>query len=112
MAGDKIVPIPGRSAPNQARGSTRLTDMLVRMQSRSAEHLTRLLERFLNTSDDSLFALADKSEETAARDLYFNAMREVRIKRQGMRNIFLQEWDRSYRRFLANPYALARERRS
>lgn len=110
MAGDKIVPIPGRSVPSQARGSTRLTDMLVRMQSRSAEHLTRLLERFLNTSDDSLFALADKSEETAARDLYFNAMREVRIKRQGMRNIFLQEWDRTYRRFLTNPYALAGER--
>ncbi|MDD3449737.1 MAG: DUF1631 family protein, partial [Gammaproteobacteria bacterium] len=82
------------------------------MQSRSAEHLARLLERFLNTSDDSLFTLADKSEETAARDLYFNAMREVRIKRQGMRSNFLQEWDRTYRRFLTNPYALAGERGS
>jgi len=53
--------------------------------------LTILLVEMLDSADDVLFDLADKAGSNVEQSLYFNSMRELRIKRKGLEHIFVQE---------------------
>ncbi len=58
--------------------------------------MTLLYEMFDNT-DDALFELADKADNNAEQNLYFESMREVRIQRRGIENRFGQAIDEAFR---------------
>lgn len=45
-----------------------------------------LLQKLFDQVDDSLFELADKATSNAEQNMYFESMREVRIKRRGIEN--------------------------
>lgn len=47
-------------------------------------HLNGALVRMMGEVDDALFELAEKAENNAVQSLYFDAMREVRLKRVSM----------------------------
>ncbi|WP_164503561.1 DUF1631 domain-containing protein [Pleionea sediminis] len=53
----------------------------------ATEELVAKLNSMLNSADDKLFDMADKSSEV----VFFNSMRQVRIKRKGLVNIFKRE---------------------
>ncbi|MDZ7751007.1 MAG: DUF1631 domain-containing protein [Gammaproteobacteria bacterium] len=44
-------------------------------------HLDRSVARVMDQTDDALFSMADKAESNQLQSLYFDAMREVRLKR-------------------------------
>jgi serine/threonine protein phosphatase PrpC len=61
-------------------------------------HLMRALQDMLDKVDDTLFDLAEKSESDAAQSAYFDAMREVRLRRQRMEEEFRRRFLESYGR--------------
>lgn len=56
---------------------------------RAITAVSSMLERV----DDALFELADKSTNTTQQNLYFDAMREVRLKRDSIKSEFAQQLD-------------------
>lgn len=57
----------------------------------SLEGLDDLIQVLMENTDDALFELADKVDNDRERNLYFEAMREVRAKREFMQQSFRQE---------------------
>lgn len=57
------------------------------------QHLMRMLQTMLDRADDALFELADRASSNATQNLYFESMREVRIRRRGLEQDFLAKID-------------------
>ncbi len=55
------------------------------------EGLDDLIQVLMENTDDALFELSDKVDNDRERNLYFEAMREVRAKREAMQQTFRQE---------------------
>ena len=58
----------------------------------AATRLTETLNLMLDMADDALFDLADKAESNTAQNRYFDAMREVRVKRSEIQGAFKQNF--------------------
>ncbi len=64
------------------------------LQDLQDQFVRRVTERFaamLDNTDDALFALADKAESNRVQGMYFDSMREVRLKRGEMETRFRAE---------------------
>jgi hypothetical protein len=55
-----------------------------------------LLKSYFERADDSLFDLADKASTNEEQNLFFDSMREVRVRRHGIENCFRQEIDAAF----------------
>jgi len=64
------------------------------------KHLDAAVKLMMAGIDDALFELAEKAESDAAQNHYFDAMREVRIKRSDMEASFLQALESGMERAL------------
>lgn len=62
--------------------------------------LLGLLKTYFERADDSLFDLADKASSNEEQNLYFDSMREVRVRRHGIENSFSQEIDNAFAQLL------------
>lgn len=63
---------------------------LVRLRDKSGQALKQVLARFFEQSDDHLFALADRAGSNQDQTAYFDAMRELRMRRKSMTVSMLQ----------------------
>ena len=63
---------------------------LVRLRDKSGQALKQVLARFFEQADDSLFALADRAGSNQDQTAYFDAMRELRLRRKSMTVSMLQ----------------------
>ncbi|MBW4936618.1 DUF1631 domain-containing protein [Marinobacter sp. F4206] len=61
-----------------------LPQALVRLRDASGQSLQRVLANFFDRSDDALFELADRASATRDQTAYFDAMRELRLRRKAM----------------------------
>lgn len=107
MSDEKVVFISPRHEALSRHARTRLGDMLQRVQQRAVSQLQLAIAQSMDQADDSFFAMANKAESSALQDLYFDAMREIRLKRRGLEQRFHQELEQAFHRFSANPYVLA-----
>ena len=73
-----------RRGPDQRRRN----ELLRACRDKAKQHLCAAVGRMLDKVDDALFELAEKAENNAVQSQYFDAMREVRIKRSDMERIF------------------------
>ncbi|QGX39010.1 DUF1631 domain-containing protein [Permianibacter aggregans] len=74
------------------RGQERkLPKLIERVRDQALDSINKLFGQMLDTADDTLFDLADKATNNKDQTMYFDAMRELRIKRKGMENVFRQE---------------------
>lgn len=62
--------------------------------------LASLLLHFFDAADDALFDLADKAQSNAEQNLYFNAMRELRVQRKGIERRLLECVDEYFARLV------------
>src|SRR5690606_11190816 len=62
---------------------------LIRLRDTSTEKLKALLGRMFDSADDALFELADRAGSNSEQSLYFDGMREVRLKRKQSEMTFL-----------------------
>lgn len=65
-----------------------------------------LLQALFDHVDDALFEMADKAESNAAQNMYFEAMREIRLKRRGMELAFLKTLEEEFACLLKEPLAV------
>ena len=86
-----VVNFTNTGEPRRAQEQRKLPKLIERVRDQALESLTKLFGHMLDTADDTLFDLADKAGNNKDQTLYFDAMRELRIKRKGMENIFKQE---------------------
>lgn len=68
----------------------------------SLHGLSELIRVLMENIDDSLFALSDKAESDRERNMYFEAMREIRLKRQAIQLGFDQEMKQCFNLFSQN----------
>ncbi|QSP94220.1 DUF1631 domain-containing protein [Marinobacter salinisoli] len=61
-----------------------LPTALVRLRDASGRSLQKVLANFFDRSDDVLFELADRAESNRDQSAYFDAMRELRLRRKSM----------------------------
>ncbi len=70
-----------------------LPALVVATRRTAKHHLKKRLPAFFSQVDDSLFALADKAENNQLQNLYFDAMREVRLKKDAMTSAYRSRLD-------------------
>lgn len=95
----RLMPVEGGKSGD---GPRQLPRPLDKVQQRTAELLGKYLSGMLDGADDRLFDLAESAAD-GDRDRYFDAMRELRVKRAGLETGFRQALHNSFR-------ALASER--
>jgi len=83
--------VPIHSQDNGAAGADKRERLLHKARDLFADRLAGALEPMLDKVDDALFELAEKSENNALQRTYFDAMREVRMKRTGIESQFRRE---------------------
>ena len=64
----------------------------------SLEGLSDLIRVLMESVDDALFELSDKVDNDQERNMYFEAMREIRLKRDGMKKHFDHEMQQCFDR--------------
>ncbi|OZB11494.1 MAG: hypothetical protein B7X58_12285, partial [Marinobacter sp. 34-60-7] len=87
MANDsKVVRLSGQKPVDRFS----LPTALVRLRDVSGQSLKSVLGTFFDQADDSLFALADRAASNQDQTAYFDAMRELRLRRKSMTVSVLQ----------------------
>lgn len=64
--------------------------------------LTDLIRVLMENIDDALFDLSEKVESDQERNMYFDAMRQIRLKRQGIQQEFDQQMQQHFDELLLN----------
>ncbi|WP_100640420.1 DUF1631 domain-containing protein [Marinobacter salexigens] len=77
---NKVVSITGQKSFSRFD----LPPALVRLRDSSGQSLKAVLERFFERADDALFELADRAGSNVDQTVYFDAMRELRLRRKTM----------------------------
>jgi hypothetical protein len=76
---------------------TRFPKVFNEVREQGQKSLLTLVQMMFDQVDDALFELADRAVNNAEQNMYFESMREMRIKRRGMEMIFGQSIKASFR---------------
>lgn len=75
---------------------TRSTELLTECQRLASERLPASLKTVLDKVDDALFELANKADSSQRQNLYFDAMRELRLKRDSFEARFIASFNEEF----------------
>ena len=76
-------------SPNSPAG--RLPVALTHVRDKAAQQLKQTLQALFDNADDTLFEMADRATSNAEQNAFFEAMRELRLKRKTIERGFLQK---------------------
>lgn len=97
----KVVPIkPGSGGSGKGRdGSTMdvVAAPLLRLQERCRQLLQQSVQALFDQADDALFELADRATHNVEQNMYFESMREVRIRRRGIEQAMVRDVGDNFR---------------
>ncbi|RYY74100.1 MAG: DUF1631 domain-containing protein [Gammaproteobacteria bacterium] len=71
----------------------RLPAAMHSLRDKARQQLQALLRDLFDKADDAMFELADKATNNHEQNLYFDSMREVRLRRRSMENAFFRSID-------------------
>ena len=93
MSSERIIHFDERGEPTKTPRTQQrsLPRLLENIRDHAIDQLKSLFKEMLDGADDALFDLADKARSNKDQSLFFDSMRELRIKRKGMENIFGQQ---------------------
>ena len=83
---------------------TRLPASMHALRDKARQQLQVMLRELFDRADDALFELADKATNNHEQNLYFDSMREVRIRRRAIEAAFFRSIDIGFAQLL-DPYA-------
>ncbi|MEA1765169.1 DUF1631 domain-containing protein [Pseudomonas syringae pv. tomato] len=89
----KLLPAQGASSP-----LARLPVVLLQVRDKAAQQLKDALQALFDNADDTLFEMADRASNNTDQNIFFEAMRDLRLKRKSIERCFL---DKFYESFLA-----------
>lgn len=78
----------------------RLPAAMHALRDKARQQLQVMLRELFDRADDALFELADKATNNQEQNLYFDSMREVRIRRRSMETVFFRNIDMSFAKLL------------
>ena len=85
----KVVPI------NRAQATpsplARLPVVVVQVRDKAAQQLQQGLQELFDNADDTLFEMADKARSTVDHHIFFEAMRDLRLKRKNFERVFMEQ---------------------
>lgn len=95
-----------RNSPQQSQiALARLPAAMHNLRDKARQQLQNLLRDLFDKVDDAMFELADKADNNQDQNLYFDSMREVRIRRRAMETSFFRQIDIGFAQLLdANAY--------
>lgn len=99
----KVVPIkPGSVGSGSGRGRDGgspepMALPLNRLQERCRPLVQQFVQALFDQADDALFELADRAINNAEQNMYFESMREVRIKRRGIEQSVIRDVGENFR---------------
>lgn len=70
---------------------------LAHLQERCKPMLQQFVQALFDQADDALFELADRAVNNAEQNMYFESMREIRIKRRGIEQAMVRDLGESFR---------------
>ncbi|MCD5993261.1 DUF1631 domain-containing protein [Pseudomonas sp. CDFA 602] len=96
---EKVVPL-SKVFPGQGSGTplARLPVVLLQVRDKAAQQLKDGLQALFDNADDTLFEMADRARNNTEQNIFFEAMRDLRLKRKSIERGFL---DQFYESFLA-----------
>lgn len=94
----KVVPL-NKATPEQTVNSplARLPVVLLQVRDKAAQQLKDALQALFDNADDTLFEMADRAHNNVEQNIFFEAMRDLRLKRKSIERGFL---DKFYEAFL------------
>ena len=69
----------------------RLPVALIQVRDKAAQQLKQALQALFDNADDTLFEMADRATSNAEQNSFFEAMRDLRLKRKNIERGFLQK---------------------
>ena len=97
----KVVQLNGQRDEAADTQFAQLPAPFATMKERGNLSLQPLLQELFDNIDDALFELADKADHNSEQNMYFESMREVRIKRRGMELGFNREVNETFRQLVS-----------
>jgi len=82
-------------------GLARMPAPLRNLRDAGLKSLGKLLQNLFDNADDALYELADKADTNAEQNLYFESMREVRIRRRSIEALFTQSLNKGFALLMA-----------
>ncbi|MBK5510238.1 DUF1631 domain-containing protein [Pseudomonas sp. TH15] len=88
-----VVPLH-KAATDQATHSplARLPVILLQVRDKAAQLLRHGLQELFDNADDTLFEMADRARNDVEQNLFFEAMRDLRLKRKSIERGFLEQF--------------------
>ena len=102
----KVVDFAQR-APAPGERPDKPVDVLAQVRGHAMKRLTGLVTVLFENADDTLFDLASKAENNALQASFFDGMREIRKRRQGIEAKFQERFARHFADFQAGRAAAA-----
>ena len=75
---------------------TKSTELITDCRKLAQERLPESLSFVLNQVDDALFDLANTADNSNRQNMYFDAMRELRIKRSAFESLFMESFETNF----------------
>ncbi|OPA94204.1 thymidine phosphorylase [Pseudomonas fluorescens] len=85
----KVVPI--NKAQTTPSPLARLPVVLLQVRDKAAQQLQQGLQELFDNADDTLFEMADKARSNADHHIFFEAMRDLRLKRKNFERVFMEQ---------------------
>ncbi len=102
-----VVPlIKGASEQTPTSPLGRLPVALIQVRDKAAQQLKQALQALFDNADDTLFEMADRATSNAEQNTFFEAMRDLRLKRKSIERTFLQKVFESFS--LLNQYEIGK----
>ncbi len=84
----KVVPI--KQAQATPSPLARLP-VVLQVRDKAAQQLQQGLQELFDNADDTLFEMADKARSTVDQHIFFQAMRDLRLKRKNFERVFMEQ---------------------
>ena len=94
--GSKVVQFESDAERMKRAKLARLPTVIQTVREQAAQMLQSQLKSYFERADDSLFDLADKSGSNEEQNIYFDSMREVRVRRHGIETNFANAIDQAF----------------
>ncbi|MBA1222771.1 DUF1631 domain-containing protein [Pseudomonas fulva] len=95
----KVVPLAAAEHGRRTPPSS-LPIALLQVRDQAALQLRQGLQALFDNADDTLFEMADKAADRFAQHLYFEAMRDLRLKRKSIERLFLDTVHEAFARLV------------
>ncbi|WP_417660562.1 DUF1631 domain-containing protein [Pseudomonas sp.] len=81
---------PLTAEQSNAASAARLPAALIQLRDKAAQQLKQALQALFDNADDTLFEMADRATSNGEQNAFFEAMRDLRLKRKNVEREFLQ----------------------